>query len=161
MANISTTFNQLCEGSGCIAASQAVQTNSRCFAAINSTMNIDVICSGTCNSLLTNFVNRCRSVQVTYVSTCCIQEIIKIVLTIQGFDVADTEVILSTLCGNPACGAASNALFSNLNCSTALDNDDSSTLCFGTCRNLFDSFLTACPVSLTVCSGCVYVYAQP
>ena len=70
---------------------------------------------------------------------------------LQGVDVSEIEQYLNTLCSgsnvSSECTTATNTVFFNTVCTTALNNDDSTTLCFGTCRPLFEAAVRNCPAN--------------
>ena len=51
---------------------------------------------------------------------------------------------------SPECTTAANAVFSNIVCTTALNDDDSDTLCSATCRPLFETVVRLCPPNTLV-----------
>ena len=57
-----------------------------------------------------------------------------------------TLCAFTTVCNSTedVCTTAKLALSTNTTCENALDNEDTSVICFGTCRTLIDAYLGAC-----------------
>ena len=58
--------------------------------------------------------------------------------------------VIDTLCG--PCGMALQALAANTACTAAFSSGtaDASTICMGTCRNLFDDIIGNCDASVSL-----------
>ena len=146
-------IDSLCNPCGMAQAALAANTD-----CVTGSTNASTICMGTCRNLIDDIINNCNaSVSEPKYLAIAIATAKRPIIYLQCYlqIASNFNASISVLCnGNTgdACTTAQTALATNAGCAAAFATADTSAICMGACRSLFDDIISNCDAAVSLYS---------